>query len=794
MNKYIVGILFLMASPAFSADLLLDDFSGGLNTMVAPHKLQKNQTPNAENGYIDNIKGSITKRKGMIVAGRNPYLTKINFMKEFVPSVGAHGFFQSDSSRVTYTTDFTNYTVVKETMTQTAKLNATQGKGYMLFCNGNDPCFISNGGVGIPLDGNNGRPNVPRGKYTAFYQERFFVYNTTENTSALHWMEQSSTSGYVVPINDSYAWPWSNQLVIGDNDGAEGSGMDVYRSQLRLHKYNKSIYTLFGIDETDYNAQRTNAHSGTVSQDSIIQNDNLQYYFQNLGEEAFDGGDSARISDDVFDDMALVASNLSNIVANTWDSKSEWQSKGTFYNTEATEDGNLILKSTLAIVTITTNAGNDFIREYSQEWGVAQGTFTTFSPFQSTSAASDLNWSGIVTTMTAYSFTCSGCTTDNFIRLRLRNLRTGQHVETSSSTKSNSPTGFTHHNFTVPNATPFNITAADIRSGDFQIQTNVEVPGSAVTFRISSITYYQSGTVWASTDAGKYVSEITTVSTVTNWDIFDSNFNTSGGDIDYFIHGATSVVNVSTETYSNIISGNQITLPVAKKYVQFESSINATGLSVTTAPYVNFVSIKHNEGGSSDSLPFGIEWDKRYWLFVTTETSGNSTIVWLKSLISNSNPNAYMKFTFANDYFKSAAKFNNNFYVGSGSTGTVYRMDYETNDNGYSINWFYETPEFDMGQTFKEKIHNHYLFDLEKQSGGTLDFGLAVNGSSVAVRSFSINGTGRMLKLLNHQTSLAFPSNGFFFKYRFANSQSDMPMTFHKFHAVYADTDRKPNP
>ena len=99
-----------------------------------------------------------------------------------------------------------------------------------------------------------------------------------------------------------------------------------------------------------------------------------------------------------------------------------------------------------------------------------------------------------------------------------------------------------------------------------------------------------------------------------------------------------------------------------------------------------------------------------------------------------------------------------------------------------------------MGQTFKEKIHNHYLFDLEKQSGGTLDFGLAVNGSTVAVRSFSINGTGRMLKRLNHQTALAFPSNGFFFRYRFENNQVDMPITFHKFQAVYSETEVKPAP
>src|SRR3990167_7673889 len=316
MSKAFIMAILLVPGLAFAANLpegakleQFDDFSGGLNTRTAPHKLPKNQTPNAENGLIDEVPGSIVERNGMSLAGRNPYLSKVSFQFEFFPETGDRGLFQSDGGTLTYTTDMVNYTVIKNTFTTTAKLRAAQGRGFAMFTNKQDTVLISSGFIGIPLDGLNGRPLAPRGAFPFFYQERFFLYSSTSNPSDLHWSEQSSTAGYVIPLTDIYMWPWSNQLIIGDGDGSEGSGADVYKGQPRLHKYNKSIYTLYGIDETDYNARRTNAHSGTIANESIVQSDNFEYYLQKNGVEMFDSADSIRISDDIFPDIEDIVIN-----------------------------------------------------------------------------------------------------------------------------------------------------------------------------------------------------------------------------------------------------------------------------------------------------------------------------------------------------------------------------------------------------------------------------------------------------------------------------------------------------
>ena len=340
-------VLFMAISVAYAEPVsnpdqfyIYEDWSGGLNTSMAAHKLQKNQTPNAENGYIDEVDKAIVRRKGMSVAGRNPYLSKINFQFEYVPESGVRGLFQSDGTTLTYTTDFVSYTILINTFTSTGKLRATQGRGYTLITNGINPVGISSGVSWIPLDGTNGRANAPRGEIPAFNLERFWLFKTTASASALHWTVVKATDGFTYAVESPLSWPVINSLFVGENDGAEGSGLDVYRGQLLMHKNNKSIYTLFGNTDAGFIPRRTNAHSGTVSHESIAQSDNLEYYFEREGVEAFDGSDSLRISDDILPDMENVIVNNTNVQNLTLDSQSEF-ARGVFTQSTALVSGTL---------------------------------------------------------------------------------------------------------------------------------------------------------------------------------------------------------------------------------------------------------------------------------------------------------------------------------------------------------------------------------------------------------------------------------------------------------------------
>ena len=809
MNKYLImGMLMIpsIASGAFLKDgselMQVDDFSGGLNTRNPSSKLAKNQSPNLKNVLIDELPGSFKVRNGMAVAGRNPYLDKINFQFEFVPDTGDRGLFQSNGGTLTYTTDLMNYAVLTTTLTATAKLRAAQGKGYALFVNKTDSTFISSGVTKIPLDGTNGRPNAPKGAYTAFYQERFFVYSDTKNLSNLHWTEQSSTAGYVIPIDDRFAWPWSNELIIGDGDGSDGSGIDIFRSQMRLHKKNTSIYTLYGIDETDYNAQRTNAFSGTVEHETIVQDDNLEYYLEKDGNKAsvmaFDGQDSARLSDDILPDIEALIVNSQSSKSILWDTQSDFI-RGEFSKSTASPEGTLSPYTVPFYLNTADqiNGGNGSTVTLTNS-----STFTAYMSMVSTNTlAGSTDWfssnPGFYFALNIFSQVTNNGNSFPDVKIRIRNNADDSEFVTQYSPTVNGSK--TNTGINVVNGTAPFFTSAQINSGNYYLKFEYVCSGTCEDY-----------VLWVPTVAGNaqitvrpssntaFVSEIATATGLSSWGFFNSVNNTNGGSLPFYIKGATSPVNIATETWVSIIPGNRITLPVAKNVFQWTSSMTSnwtTGIGAGFTPNIMDVNVTYNTGGALDTNPQAISWKNHYLLMGSTQSDGSNTVMYVKSKTSGPNPKAWTYFSFLNDYFKSIVKFNNNIYLGSGSTGTVYRWDYGTNDDGYIIDWNYDIADVDMDTIFKEKKQSEYLFDLERTAGANLSFGVSVNGSSFAARSFSIDGTGRMLKVLKHNTSsIAYPSTGFFFKYRLSGAELDKPVTFNKFGVVYTNTDIRPAP
>src|SRR5689334_21384266 len=143
MRKACLVLLFLWPSICSASILdtdikqeILDDFSGGLNTNQAPHKLNKNQSPNIRNWLIDEQIGSLVMRNGYITAGSTPTLSKITGMWAFQKSDGTKQLIVSDSSQVLATSDFTTLNIVKQRLNTNVNLSCIQI---------NDKMFCSNG-------------------------------------------------------------------------------------------------------------------------------------------------------------------------------------------------------------------------------------------------------------------------------------------------------------------------------------------------------------------------------------------------------------------------------------------------------------------------------------------------------------------------------------------------------------------------------------------------------------------------------------------------------------------------
>lgn len=807
MKKLLFLIPFLASINLFARDLtikdkieLFDDFSDGLNTQSDPSKLSKRSSPNLANCLIDEKIASLVKRNGYIVSGSTVTLTKIVTSFPFVKDNGDRELLVSDSSRTLSTRDFANYTVVKNTQTTSAVLRCAQGRLKAWCTNGVDPIFTWDGTTSVPLDGTNGTPNVPRGKFITFYIDRFWIAATTTSNSALMFSALSSTDGFALAPDDVRAWPGTNQLNISLGDSYSISGLDVFKGQLQVHKYNTSIYTVFGTDEFSFFARKTNAQIGTVSQDSIAQLDNLEYYLAKDGVYAFDGSDSLRISDAILPDIQAVISNLSNIVSNSWDTKSDFDAGGgaNFYQTTTTVNGFVKLETaTLTLNTISAAAPNSGTSGFSVISPGTNGNLSLDGVVVPTITVST-NFIGDYPTVTLWE-KCVACGAKT--RAIVKNLRTGKQWTASSiDTNSGAFIQVPYTNFCSTDAINGTWTRNDLMLSSFTVQVRI-IAGAGVnpsvcpdagvddntsqTFQF----YPASGATWAnvtlkSVATGQYLSNVSTVNAPTYWDTITSVNNSNGGLIQFYLKGATSPVNISTETWIPVSAGSLVTLPLAKRYVQWAATLSAVDIS--NPPTIDNFIINHNEGSANDARPFAFTWLNRYHLAVTTTIGGTSTLIYVKAKNSNPNPNAWVKFTGIN--IKSFARLGDNFQAGSSTAGSILRLDYGTNDGGSPISFLYETPDWNMdGRNFFEKNLLTYLVGANKTTGATLTVATSIDGGAFTNDTISLDGSGYLRSSLIPNNTLSY--KGKVFRFRFSNSELDKPITINSFGVIYQTSD-----
>ena len=793
----IAGLIF-MATLLIGADidlnwklLKLEDWSRGMNTSMVASKIPYGSALRAENVYIDENEGAFTTRPGYILAGSTSTLSKVTFMMEFVNDDGSRKLIVSDSSRVLITQDFVTYTLLKTTLTTTAILRGAQGRNKALICNGADPCFYTDGTNAYDLNGTNGFPNVPRGKYPAYYQEQFWVYNTTANNSALTFSGLTSTDGFKIdPLTDNRAWPIVNQLNVGLGDGHAGSGLDVYRGQLRAHKDNSSIYTIFGIDIFSYIAVKTNAYIGTVSQDSISQWDNYEYYLGRDGVYQFNGTDAIRISDDILPDIQSIINNLSNIQANKWDSKDDFDRLGTYQGSTSTANGFVTLYSSpfyANYISASSPTGSDYITLNSS---LGSGTTGTIFTVRIPSETLPSNFVGNVNNVIIWTRTRGG---SEDVRITLRNEATGA-VEKATrgdfdgigcSGNPGSINGdWVKSVFGKPidvgqpafsNSTgPLRITGGQLATSSLTVMVEIDNCGSSTFFDFFAATTTGYAQILLDPDTtGQYISEVSTITTVTFWDTFNSNFNTNGGNANFYIKGATSVVNITTEAWTSITPGAVIGLPTAKRFIQWSTTMTGTALSIDN------VTINHNEGSANDSRPMSVINKNHYWLVVTTEIGSNRRAIYVKSKITTSYPNAWVLWTGID--LGAITRYNNLPYGGSSTNGNFYRLDYGTNDNGSIISWIYDTPEIIFEEPFFEKGLHEIMYEAQAVNGATLNIGYQINSGTFTTQSVTLPvGTRKLGSLYNVQAQKMK-----YAKFRFSGSELDKPVAFHRMGTLY---------
>lgn len=728
----------------------------GLVTDTPANRLALGRTPDAVNVLTDERPGAFLPRTGFDAVYSTNGLSKISFLFSFNKESGEKWMILSDSSRVIATTDFNTAVMIKERLTTTVNLQAMQVRNKVWFTNGVDAVFTWEGSTTQVLDGTSYGgtilANVPKGKYIEYYHDRVWIYNVSDNNSALRFSAIASTDGVALAPDDRRAWPQTNQLNIGQGDGTVGTGILSFANQLYAFKED-STYTIFGKDEDTYFARKTVGEVGTVSNDSCDLLDNHAYLLGRLGVYVFNGNQMARISDDIDPDVETFQKDTTRIIANTWDTQDEFVRGGFQRGTTVTASGFIQLyrepQVVNSILTATTPVNQPYFTlsvngTTSTHFGTMIPTFTVPSNFQG--HPGDMSQAAGTQQRLFIRITPNGIA-GAAVRATIRHAGTGQEV---SGTPVGDQGGSGDEFFSTPYLIPFStpaFTGAEINNGSFTVK--IEISSGNCSSNCSIDVYAATTTAFATLSlfpetTGHYVSEITTISMLTSWGAFDAIDTPDGSTISYNIRTATSLVQIATQPFIAINPGSVIGSSVNNTFIQWNSSI-AT-VSTTSLANIDFVSIEHVEGQGADARAIGIEWQNRYWLAVTTYAGATTSVIYVKSKGTNKNPNAWNKFHQIN--VKSMAKYNGNLYGGSSNSGTLYRLDYGNNDDGAAINWHLTTPDIYFEEPFFEKSLKEINVEYTRTGGGTLYVDYSVDGGTYTALSVPLSGTGRAVRSL----------------------------------------------
>lgn len=268
-----------------------------LNTASSPTKLKQGQSPNMENMWVDEKPGSVITANGFIKVGSVPSGNPCSFCIDyFKTSSGAQVFVVSDNATVWTTLDFQTFTSIITGLSSSFQLRGMVIRDKLWLTNGSDSVRTYDGTSVTVLDGGGITPNVPKGRYIGFHDERVWMYHLPTDRSAVRFTALVDNTGAIITPDDADAWPTDNQLQISEGDADFGTGLILYRGYLYAFKQ-YGIYRIVGYDEYTYSRVKTRASTGSRFNESLQIKDNLVHLIGVDGIYVFDGEDAQRISD-----------------------------------------------------------------------------------------------------------------------------------------------------------------------------------------------------------------------------------------------------------------------------------------------------------------------------------------------------------------------------------------------------------------------------------------------------------------------------------------------------------------
>ena len=748
----------------------LNDFSGGLDTTHPSHKISNSFSPFMRNVFIDN--GKIETVNGYTVLGTTATLSKVTGIFPFVKEDGTTKFLVTDSSITLETADYSAWTLVSS-MTNTATLLTwMQVRNKMWGFNGVDAVMTWDGTTRVNLNGNLSpaavsTPNVPKFRYGAYDQNRVFGFNISGAASDLVFASVITTDSVIIAPDDSRAWPSINTLHVGQGDGSIGTALFVYNGQLRAGK-EYSIHTIYGDSPTTYLPRKEELQDGIASNDSVVIMDGA---FHDVGKNGI-YKNGQRISDLIKPDFEAINVKTSNIVQNTWETQGDFQTKGSqYYGSSATSSGFLTMDTLIPANRVDFGGSVvpiAIVEDPTADPPPLTNSTSFYGPYHFTFDTTVDNYSNLYMRNFAWATANAGPCNVVFASVTIKNERTG--IEEKSVAGVDVPLSLLRGNFSTTSAISplFDGTDLLISSMSFKVE--------GCGFDLANLVDNGIMHLIPATTA-QYTSQVTTESSIAAWGNFDSVRNTNSGGISYYFRSSTSVINITTQTWTSVSPGSVINAPLINNFVQWATTMTSVS-TFTSIPQIDNVTINYITGSAGVARPFAINWKNRYWLSVSTVSDTTQRLLYVKSRSTNANPDAWMPI----DGIPVCAFAQNQgiFYGGLCSAGSVLRMDYGTNYNGTTIVPIYETPDMAMGNPYFDKYMQNIFIEGKKVAGGVMNVGRVLNEAAVVYSTFSISGTGRYSRVINNAID-----SGKTIRLRLMNTQKDVGMEVNSLSVVY---------
>lgn len=812
--------LFLSGLNAFSQDRQITasfrDFTGGLNDTSAPINLNRNESPNLRNFYIDEILGALVQRKGFTKCGDLPSGNTATGLWKYALAKGTASLVISDGANFYETKDCQTWTTI-QTGYDSSAIPDCEGVYDELWCtNGVNPVFSWDGTSRKLLDGSSVYANVPRGEFIEFEQDTVWIARGAADKSSVFFSNRSDprTGDLIVPVS-SAAWPATNELRISANDGETIRGIQRYQGGVTLCKDN-SVYTLAGEDEFSYVFNRVLSNAGCFDR-TMVEIDGHLYFMGQRGIYKFNGSSAELISENIRTLFSTIQKQPTNINSRVWDTSNNFNSGGssqTSLSAGITLSGSFLLDNF-----------SDGIFTSSPIWTVVSGSALASGLVPNSLAVADSYFTSFLelkvstTNSKVETYQMGHISTGTWkftFRLVSQAARPLNYLKMELSREANSPgvriqqvrLGDNNYVFDVVvestngvlgritrpyDTLPHDVTLKRASDGGFTLKydgTADEIIGSGL-FR-SSITFagfrmeaasglsplihltdvhVPTASVTGQVLSGSFTSEkFDASSALSSWSSFAAIISTFGQTITFKVKSATGSAALDLYSFETIQNEAQFSAISTHTWGQWTADLSTVDAS--SIPVIHSVQVNWIEGGAGSRLPTAGFINNRYWLAIATGTLSTKQSV----LVKNKEDDNWTYFD--NLKLNGMVEYAPETYFAISSTGSpVLQIENGTNDLGATISSFWESKDETFGLPSNSKRSKEFIFDYEgAASTRTVAVKRSINSGNTftTILSPDLSGTGRLTRRVYDQGS-----NFYQYRYRFDAGNLDRPVTIY---------------